>query len=284
MAFPLHADAAWGGYAAAATRSSDGGRRPWPEVQRDGWPDRDVYDALCALERTDSVTIDPHKLGFVPYPAGAVCFRDRRVRALSTSDAPYVFHAHQGEHESIGRYILEGSRPGAAAAAVWMAHRACPLDGTGYGRLIRDTVLASRRLHQALADADLAPYRAVLLPESDLNIVCFSVTGPGLDTLERTNAFVDRVYERFTPNTPEGRANGFFLSRTSLRAHEYGDAALPTVAALGFTAQDYRRAGEVTVLRSTVMKPFPEPARGKPHLVDQFIAALKRTLGQALAE
>src|SRR5690606_27780876 len=121
LTFHLHADAAWGGYAAAITRAPGGARRSHGEAVRDsapeGWPSEAVFDALCAFPATDSTTIDPHKLGGVPYPAGAVAFRDRRVRDLVAVEAPYLFHGAVNEWAYIGRYILEGSKPGAAAAA-----------------------------------------------------------------------------------------------------------------------------------------------------------------------
>jgi glutamate/tyrosine decarboxylase-like PLP-dependent enzyme len=141
MAFYLHADAAWGGYAASALRSPDGSRLTFEDATRLQpsnalWPTRSVYQGFSALERADSVTVDPHKLGAVPFPAGAISFRDRRVRGLVSVDAPYLFHQGDSDTAYIGRFILEGSKPGAAAASVWLAHKVLPLDATGYGRLI----------------------------------------------------------------------------------------------------------------------------------------------------
>src|SRR5690606_21131316 len=42
--------------------------------------------------RTDSVTVDPHKLGYLPYGAGAFICRDHRATALLAESADYVFH------------------------------------------------------------------------------------------------------------------------------------------------------------------------------------------------
>jgi glutamate/tyrosine decarboxylase-like PLP-dependent enzyme len=97
--------------------------------------------------------------------------RDGRCRHLIASEPPYLApadHARQGVEQFLGRYILEGSKPGAAAAAVWLSHKAIPLDDRGYGYLIERTMAGARRLRAELATADFAPFRLVLLPAPDI--------------------------------------------------------------------------------------------------------------------
>ena len=62
---------------------------------------------LAHLRYADSITIDPHKAGYIPYPAGSLCYRDGRMRYLLTWSAPYL---HQGSEvgESIGVFGIEG--------------------------------------------------------------------------------------------------------------------------------------------------------------------------------
>ncbi len=287
MTFHLHADAAWGGYAASLTRAPDGRRRTHAEALADGapepFPDEGVYRALCALERTDSVTIDPHKLGFMPYPAGAISFRDKRVRHLVSTEAPYVFHAGAGESAQIGRFILEGSKPGAAAAAVWMSHRVLPLDSSGYGRLVGETAKGARALHRRLATADYAPFVLRPLPDPDLNIVCFALGHPQLRTLEETNAFALRVHQAMSSG--EGRSArriDYFVTQTLLRSGEYGKAALPLVESLGFTHEDYVRVGGLRVIRCTVMDPFLAQRRGRVDFIEGFAQTLGEVMRTAL--
>jgi glutamate/tyrosine decarboxylase-like PLP-dependent enzyme len=287
VSFYLHADAAWGGYAASITRREGGGRRSYEEALADyapeAWPEEGVYRALVALERTDSVTIDPHKLGFIPYPAGAISFRDRRVRDLVAVEAPYIFHRGASEWGYIGRFIFEGSKPGASAAGVWMSHKVLPLDASGYGRLVGETARGALMLHRRLAMGDWAPFRLVLLPTPDINIVCFAVGHPRLDTLEATNAFADRIYRAMSVSEEHpARALDYFVTKTVLRAPEYGRAAEPTVEALGFGYQDYLDAGGVSVIRCTVMDPFLASRRGKVDFIGGFAEALRRTLREEL--
>lgn len=287
MAFHLHADAAWGGYAAAITRGPDGERRSFEAALADyapeAWPEEGTYRALCALERTDSVTIDPHKLGFMPYPAGAVSFRDRRVRELVATEAPYLFHRGASEWGYIGRFIFEGSKPGAAAAAVWMSHKTLPLDSRGYGRLIGDTCRGALLLHRRLATGDWGPFRLVPLPTPEMNIVCFAVGHPALRSLESTNDLCDRIYRAMSVGEERSaRQLDYFVTKTVLRAGEYGSAADPTVEALGFTHEDYLRAGGVSVIRCTVMDPFLAERRGRTDYVGGFARALRETMDAAL--
>ncbi|HEX8905013.1 MAG TPA: pyridoxal-dependent decarboxylase, partial [Longimicrobiaceae bacterium] len=283
LAFHLHADAAWGGYAASITLDGDGRRRSYERALADyapePWPEEGVYRALVALGRTDSVTIDPHKLGFIPYPAGAVSFRDVRVRDLVAVEAPYVFHAGGNDAGYIGRFIFEGSKPGAAAAAVWMSHKVLPLDARGYGRLVGETARGAHLLHRRISAGDWAPFQLVPLPEPDLNIVCFAVGHPSLATLEENNALADRVYGAMSVSTGRSaRDLEYVVTKTVLRAHEYGRAAEPVVRTLGFTYDDYERAGGVAVIRCTVMDPFFAAGRGR----EDFVAGFARTLRKVL--
>lgn len=289
VSFHLHADAAWGGYAATITRGPGGERRSYEEALADyapeAWPEEGVYRALVAMERTDSVTIDPHKLGYVPYPAGAVSFRDRRVRELVAVEAPYLFHRGASEWGYIGRFIFEGSKPGAAAAGVWMSHRVLPLDARGYGRLIGETARGALMLHRRLATGEWGPFRLVLLPAPDLNIVCFAVGHPSLRTLEETNAFVDRIYRAMSvSDETAARTLDYFVTKTVLRSGEYGRSAEPVVEALGFGYDEYLQAGGVGVIRCTVMDPFLASRRGQVDHVGGFAEALRRVLRAELGE
>jgi glutamate/tyrosine decarboxylase-like PLP-dependent enzyme len=287
MAFSLHADAAWGGYAASIIYGADGKKRSYEQTLADYapevWPEEGVYRAFAAMEHTDSVTIDPHKLGFVPYPAGAVSFRDRRVRELVATEAPYIFHPGMSEWAYIGRFIFEGSKPGAAAAGVWMSHHVLPLNCSGYGRLIGETAKGALMLHRRIAGGDWSPFNLVLLPRPDLNIVCFAVGHPALPSLEATNALCDRIYRAMSVGADRSvRQLDYFVTKTVLRSGEYGRSAVPIVEKLGFTEEDYLRAGGVGVIRCTVMDPFLAQGRGSQDHIEGFVRTVRRVMGECL--
>ena len=168
--------------AATPRRSPAGRMEPGAPPPRSGsrwdadWPSETWVRAVEALGQADSVTVDPHKMGYVPYSAGAILVRDGRTRHLVATDPPYLLPETVPTPDIerfLGRYILEGSKPGAAAAAVWLSHKVIPLDERGYGYLIERTVAGAHRFHSALAGADLAPFRVVMLPVPDINIVCY---------------------------------------------------------------------------------------------------------------
>ncbi|HRP09058.1 MAG TPA: pyridoxal-dependent decarboxylase, partial [Gemmatimonadales bacterium] len=257
MALHLHADACHGGYAATLTRDSGDRRLSGAEIRArtgDQWPDDAWVAAVSALERADSVSIDPHKLGFVPYPAGAFLLRDRRGRNLVSLDPPYLAPTEEGPDEGfLGRWILEGSKPGAAAAATWLSHQVIPLDLHGHGLLVYRTAAGARLLHGALGEPGaLGDFRAARLPQPDLNLVGWVMSHPSLATLEAVNDLNEGIYRRLGG---AGDDPPYWINRTRLTPPGGAGVALPLVEQLGFGVNDWERHGLV-VLRVTVMDPF----------------------------
>ncbi len=283
--FWLHADAAYGGYLRTMivpTRIGLG--EPSARVAIDGatrtipitLPEAHACDALEALGECDSITIDPHKLGYIPYPAGAICFRSGLVKPITRQAAPYLEDA-PGDAESerradaIGVYILEGSKPGAAAAAVWLGHTLIPLDRTGHGVLVRETVRSAAELHALLegyaswrgaGPGDPANARAVCLAAPGSNIVCYCFV-PARDRggregrLARINGLNRAIYERFTMTAGERvYEQRFFVSRTVLTAPRYSAGAVASVLErVGATHEEFAREG-LFLLRSVLMNPW----------------------------
>jgi glutamate/tyrosine decarboxylase-like PLP-dependent enzyme len=280
-AFHVHSDAAYGGYAAAVTWDAEGRRRPGDAIRQatgTDWPADGWVAAMEALADADSITIDPHKLGYIPYPAGAFLLRDRRGRELVAIDPPYLLPTRgldSAEDLFLGRFIFEGSKPGAAAAAIWLSHKVLPLDGTGHGHLVGRTVVGARRLHAALEGARFAPFRIVTLPEPDINIVCYVLTHPDVDSLERLNELNEGIYERMSLTRP-GVAPEYIITRTRFQTPMYDGAVDPILQRLGVSHDEWRHSGAagLVVLRSTVMDPFladPPPA---PDHITGFVQAL----------
>jgi glutamate/tyrosine decarboxylase-like PLP-dependent enzyme len=262
VTFHIHSDACYGGYAASLTRSPSGRRHTGEELREicgsSNWPSDEWLASIAALESADSVSIDPHKLGYVPYPAGAFLLKDKRGRELVATDPPYLAIAASEETSPpvIGRFIFEGSKPGASAAAVWLSHQTIPLNSDGHGRIIASTMLAARKLYAFLGASDFRPFRVLRLPEPDLNIVCFLLYHPSLATLGALNDLNEAIYRELSAGT--GMHAAYMITRTTLSGDAYEGAVEPLLTSLGEAGECYRAdiSEGLTVLRATVMNPF----------------------------
>ncbi len=132
----------------SATRAPRPAASPCPTASLSPY----VISQYEALPQADSITVDPHKGGYVPYPAGALCYRNAAFRDAISLRAPVVFHSQT--EPTVGVYGVEGSKPGAAAAAVWLAHRVIRPDRSGYGRILGQCMWTSKRLFCRLATLD----------------------------------------------------------------------------------------------------------------------------------
>ncbi len=163
-----------------------------------------MYRSTAALASADSITVDPHKLGFVPFGAGAFLARDRRVFDLVQQEASYVFGANangEDRYRKPGRFSLEGSRPGAAAAACYVNHRVLPLDAEHFGRLMARSIRASEALFNRIPTlaAELAPHARLCVPfEPDCNLVCLAFNPRGNRSLAAANAFTREIFSAMT--------------------------------------------------------------------------------------
>ncbi|HEX6644261.1 MAG TPA: pyridoxal-dependent decarboxylase [Gemmatimonadales bacterium] len=288
IAFHLHSDAAYGGYAAAVTWREDGIRRSGREIRRStgtAWPDDAWVDAMVALGETDSISLDPHKLGYVPYPAGAFLLRDRRARDLVAVNPPYLTPATASRADDelfLGRYIFEGSKPGAAAAAVWLSHKVLPLDERGYGYLVERTAVGALRLREALSQAGPGEFSVLVLPEPDINIVCFVVRPRAGASLAELNALNEGIYRRMSLNSATPSPE-YIITRTRFQTPTYDGAVGPILAQLSVGEDEWKAAGGegLVVLRSTVMDPFLAAAGPGTDHVAGFIEALGRAAREA---
>ena len=288
--FWLHVDAAWGGYLPSVFRDRKGHLLP-REAVREGFhyfPSERVYRATAALAEMDSVTVDPHKLGFVPFGAGALVVRNRRVLDLVQQEAPYVFTSPAAEddrrYRKLGRYILEGSKPGAAAAACYVNHRVLPLDHDHFGRLLARSVQTCERLVDRLPSLqqELAPWVRLSIPfEPDCNLVCLAFNPIGNRSLGAANAFGRRLFETVDvrPDRPV-QLKDFFGSCTTLPLDHLGADEL---ARIGDELQlDLARPddGGLFLFRHTLMNPWLQasPGPGEPSYVEAYLHFLTRQI------
>ena len=304
QSFWIHADAAYGGYLRTMTVPERIGLgSPETTVMVDGevrsidiyLPQQSACDALEQLGECDSVAIDPHKLGYVPYPAGAVCFKSDLVKPVLRQDAPYIEDEMQPpdierRSKSIGVYILEGSKPGMVAASLWLSHTLIPLDCYGHGRLMQETVRNAGELYTLLNEFPSLSrghkVRAVPLCPPGSNIVCCAfVPTEGGKSLRELNEANRRIHSKLSIVPSRKKSiydQEFFVSRTVLRPDHYRcETVSEFVEKLGGTREEYEREG-VFLLRSVLMNPWYGQAKQKGHyFISELVAELYRQAAAA---
>ncbi|MEP7096098.1 MAG: pyridoxal-dependent decarboxylase [Dokdonella sp.] len=303
QASAVHVDAAWGGYLATLFRAEDGSAVP-REVLRDTFrhfPSPDVYAAFVGLGRADSITVDPHKLGYLPYGGGAFIGADRRMTEFVGQRPVYLYDAANPSNSSdrlgqLGDYILEGSKAGAAAAGVFVSNQVLPLDAKHFGRICGQTIRASEDLFDRLHDlaTRLAPQCSVVLPvEPDTNLICIAVNPAGNLSLPRMNRFGRQLFSHFVidPAKPDLQ-QPFVGSHTSLLRKNLSLAAARRVAQkLGIDPATFvtaisdpeRDTDHVFLLRHTLMNPWLTHASEGHHFIERYCQFLESAIIHSLA-
>ena len=243
--FAVHGDAAWGGYFAALLwDASETGTVESPEA---GLPMSDfVTEQYKHLQHTDTITIDPHKTGYLPYPAGALCYRNMAMRSLIAFEAPYINTGDDNDTPDeliLGTYGIEGSKPGAAAAGVYLSHAAIPLTRQGYGKILGRTIFNCKAFHLSLLAASDKEDDFIVVPTPKIELPAMTrlqrllgktpkeilndTTGESLDALREsgsdlniiTYAFNYKVNGTFNQNLEEVNAfNKLIYDRVSVKA------------------------------------------------------------------
>lgn len=246
-----HVDAAYGGFFCTIPAG------PHQDVLA-----ANVQSALQAMGRVDSVTIDPHKLGYIPYACGAFLTRDTDRYAVSVFDAPYLERPHLSG--DIWGATLEGSRAASGAAAMWMTGQTIGLQPDRMGAILAGTIRA-RQAFQAAVEAELSDIR--FLEPAHTNIACFSVAAQG-EPLSVANQRTLCLFEAVR------RSGQVELSMTTLRRPDQSAR---------IDAHVHRHGGVVdcdklVLLRGVFMNPYWQSMPVSAALLPEFVAALKRGL------
>lgn len=292
ISFYIHIDAAYAGYACAMFRDENNQFIEYDALieryHNEGifpsdviWPKPDVYQSFRALQETDSITVDPHKVGFIPYAAGAICMKDRRIVDLISYHAAYVFEevaekgrkAEKPQNVLLGSSIMEGSKAGATAAAVWAAHRLVPLNILGYGKVIAAGLTTANWMIESMNasesfEIDGRKFQIVAMPAPDFHMVNFMFQEVGNYSLEKQNQLNKRLYELCSYAAGRSYTNDFLTSSTSLTAEEYGDNPQNFCRFMGFSDKEWEKTHSLYVLRAAIMT---HCLRDKQHFNDFWL-------------
>ncbi len=145
----FHVDAAFGGFSI-------------PFLKEIGY-DLPVFD--FSLPGVCSITVDPHKMGLAPIPAGGIIFRKEEYLEVMAVDSPYLTVKTQS--------TIVGTRLGASSAATYAIMKYFGKEG--YRKLANDLMENTHFLNDGLKEIGY-----VVVCEPELNIVAFN--HPDMDT------------------------------------------------------------------------------------------------------
>lgn len=243
-----HVDAAFGGFFTSTLGSESASVLPPNTIQ-----------ALQAIRRADSVTLDPHKLGYVPYACGAFIVPSHRNYIASTFQAPYIERSAANDK---WRGTIEGSRPATGAAGTWLTGRTIGYDGQIFGPMLAGTV----RARQAFAEAIAAEGSLVRnLPVQDTNILCFSLAEHG-DPLTISNLRTNLVFRAFEKDP------NFAISKTVFSSASYQKLIEQHVS----TYSGEIDSPDLHLLRCVFMNPFLSDRTERSRLLAEFVQRLKQ--------
>jgi len=250
---------------------------------------------VYALRYADSVTIDPHKLGYIPYPAGAVLFRDYRSRQQIRFDAPYVAKENSKLPPPIhlGSWTLEGSRSGAAAVACYLSGLTVPLNRDGQGKMLTCTVISAIKLLKAMENFNKVRernkgFQIIPLFKTDTNAVCYIIANEKIIKSPRllnmfTNAIVNELtiipHERIIPDYK------FIVSTSEWDYSEYQhiiDNKLTRDAHIETTSLKELEGKKLDYIRSIMMNPMA--AFVDDNYYAQYFDLLAEIANKALAD
>jgi len=272
--FYIHVDAAYGGYARSIFLDENDQFIEYNKINevfkkhniftdmslKDEWLTEDVYEAFKAMSKVESITIDPHKMGYIPYSAGAIVIQDIRMRDAISYFATYVFEKGADIPALLGAYILEGSKAGATAAAVWTAHKVLPLNVTGFGKLMGASIEGAYRFYNFLKERTFNVNGKVIklhpLTKPDFNMVDYVFNEEGNTDLEKMNK-LNHEFFNYASYVKGGLYNNEFItSHTDFAIPDYGNSPLEFVNSLGFSRAEWDRVEKVTILRACALSPY----------------------------
>lgn len=208
-----HVDGAWGGFLRSLLIPGDNSIQEAAVLGSDILTSQGLK-ALEALGRTNSITVDPHKMGYVPYSAGAFLTENWRDYSLGIIQAPYI------QWESIDKrppQTLEGSRPSGGAIATLLTDKIIGLHAEGLGLLAKNALESKISFVRLLQKIDSS---IRIVPVNDSSIICFCLANEGEST-SQVNLRTNSIFESLRTDTEDS----LIVSKTDLNTHLYESLA-----------------------------------------------------------
>ncbi len=248
-----HVDAAYGGFLCSMLG------------QKDDSEMGALLQKLNAMQFANSITIDPHKLGYVPYASGVILIKNRREYQYQDIQAPYI---QFDQRQDVGLQTLEGSRSAGGAVATWLTERSIGLNSAGYGRILARSISSKRLVEKMLQES--VPF-FISAPGLDTNVIGFTIMKSG-ELLSVANERIKRIYKNMSPNAKAQ----FIISKTQLHFKNYDKPLQEMIT----KAQVQKDVDEVYLLRLCIMNPFMVTKESQvfyPKALAQYLASISTT-------
>lgn len=223
---PIHIDGAYGGYFKTMFVK---GKTYGESTEEAKIHNPRLFEILSCLKDTDSITVDPHKLGLTPYGAGLFLTKHGFIKEFIAEEADYCLTSQEANEEDfpLGKYILEGSKPGASATSVYFSNKLIPLDSDGHGGLLQELISNTKYFHDLILrsnqdGSDFSKEMTIIpvaAPQS--NLLCFYVKPKKMQSLLEVNEFNLKILKNFFPRpTDHIQEFDYFISKTKLKVEK----------------------------------------------------------------
>lgn len=303
--YGIHVDGAWGGYMCSLFRGKDGSYMSHEEARQPFkyFPHEGTWRAFRAVSKVDSITVDPHKLGFMPFGCGAFISRDAGVLDFISQEAAYVFDVKEDPFKKplrrkllgLGQYIMEGSKPGAAAAAAYVSHRVIPLHNEGFGQVLVHSMKACEYLFDKLHELAerLKNLVTIAVPYSpDTNLIVYGINPKRNKHLALMNHFSRKIFNHMKINPKQPlQGHNFFGSFTSLHKNKLDEAEtnrildifkIEPASFVDHVEDRTKESDHIYLIRHTLMNPWLMYRDNGLNYLDRFCNFLEKIIVEEL--
>lgn len=275
---PIHIDGAYGGYFQAMF--TEGIR--FPQIAKEAQAhDPRVYKIFQTLKETDSITVDPHKLGHTPTGVGVFITKHGFVKEFVAEGADYCLSSQESNPEDfpLGKYILEGSKSGASATSVYFSNKMIPLNSDGYGGLLHGLVVDTESFYQELLKlsndiSDFSQHLEIIpIAPPQSNLLCFYIKPKNMKKLTEINDFNLSLIKDFFPHhTNHIHDFDYFVSKTKIKKSKLTEDAANIIFS-GFELD----TDSLLLMRIVVLNRWSSKTNGsgESYLMD-FLSMIKR--------
>lgn len=224
---------------------------------------KDDNKNLMAAKHFQSLTIDPHKLGYIPYSSGTFICKNKRDYYYQKIDAPYVDF---NKKLDTGPQTIEGSRSATGVTATWLTANTIGLTKGGLGQILKKSISNKTTLEKKIR---LKFNKKIYIPNGlHSNILCFSIKGKS-KSLKAINKQTLSFYKKLSR-----KQSSFTVSKTTLDLSTKYSCFKVSLLKDKIILDD----SSMVFIRLCLMNPFFMTKELNTNYIDEFIELMKAHL------